>query len=113
MAGSTIRRFTLDGVDVCLGDELHMKLPPPFQGLYTKIADAFFLSHESGLSSGSVQNAGDFVVVCDDEFGEASSNDCKRGSILARHWLTSELPTLSWIPESEGAEPVDVLKLTP
>lgn len=111
MAGSTIRRFTLDGLDICLGDELHVKLPPPFQVLHTKVADAFFLSHESRMSSGSAQHAGDNVVVCDDEFGEASSNGSERGSILARHWLVSELPPLSWIPESEGAEAVDVLKL--
>lgn len=111
MAGSTICRFTLDGVDIALGDDLDVTLPPPFLPHRTKVTDAFFLSHESGLSSNSSPLAGDSLVLCDDLPSNSTSDTSGCGRILARHRMASELPPLSWMPEGEDAAAVDILQL--
>ncbi|KAK1866141.1 hypothetical protein I4F81_008661 [Pyropia yezoensis] len=104
MAGESIQRFSLDGVDVSTNDKLVLKLVPPHPLRRAKDLDAFFLSHESGLAPESSEHAGDFVVVCDCTTGVS-------GCIISRHWKASEKPSLVWQPDGDADEPIDVVGL--
>lgn len=88
MAGESIQRFTLDGVDVSINDKMVVKLVSPHSPRLVKVTDAFFLLHESDLAPESSEHAGDFVVACD-------SASHVPGCILSRHWKASEKLCLS------------------
>lgn len=104
LAGETIQHFTLDGTDVSINDLLVIKLAAPHASRRVKVSDAYFLSHESGLSPGQSEHAGDFVVACDSLSGVS-------GCIIARHWLASQLPSMLWLSDCEGDELIEILSL--
>lgn len=102
----TMHRFTLDGVRVSIGDSLTVVLPPPLSPCRVIAISAFFASHRSGLAQSEDIHAGDLVVTCEgDGDGEID------GSLVARHWMASALPPLSWKPELSNATYHDVVEL--
>lgn len=64
-----------------------------------KVQKAYFGSHAAGVAPGDGMHAGDFIVICEgvnDTKGD--ENTQASGWAVARHWLSSELPALCWLP---------------
>lgn len=105
-AEASIRRFTLDDIDLSIGDAVTVVLAPPHLPRRVVITDAYYTSHHSGVAQGAHVHAGDFLVCCDAD-GDGESGGC----LVARHWQASVLPPLSWVPDSTAVELSDVVEV--
>lgn len=107
--GRALQRFIIDGVCISLGDSFITDLSPPLSSPRVVATCALFASHRSGVAHCNEVRAGDLVVTC-----TGDGDDEMRGSLVARHRMASELPLLSWSPQSPQSTPNayhDVLEL--
>lgn len=99
LSGSTVRQFVLDGASISVGDTIDVMVAAPLPRPRVVVEDAHFCSFHSGVDNNGDLHAGDFVVL---GAGEHS------GTLVARHWLSSEFPVLSWMPDADDSVTLDV-----